>query len=123
MPETIISRPIGPTYGISVTSVQTVPLAVVQPRQNMMNYAEFINTNTTSSVCVTIAPLLANGTASTDTLVFPNATSASAAPNSFMLGPAMPTPRVVPVPANGFSVSAIAAAGTSTVFITPVGVM
>jgi hypothetical protein len=29
----------------------------------------------------------------------------------------------VPVPANGFSVSAVASAGTSSVFITPVSVM
>jgi hypothetical protein len=40
-----------------------------------------------------------------------------------MLGPAMKDPRVVPVPYNGFSVSAIVASGTSTVFVTPVSVM
>jgi hypothetical protein len=123
MPTSIITRPIGPTYIISATSVQSVPIGVRSSMNEPMNYAEFLNGNTTSSVCITVAPLPANGIATTAALVFPNATSQPTAPNSFMLGPAMKDPRVVPVPANGFSVSAIVASGTSTVFITPVSVM
>jgi hypothetical protein len=123
MPSTIITRPIGPTYGLSITSVQSVAIGVQPPVGETMNYAEFVNTNTTSSVCVTLAPLPRTGNPSTPALVFPNATSAASSPTSFMLGPAMQQPRVVPVPANGFSVSAIVASGTSTVFITPVSVM
>jgi hypothetical protein len=123
MPTSIITRPIGPTYLLSATTAQST-IGVRAVPGEPMNYAEFINTNTTSSVCVTIAPL-PRGTADpiTPALVFPNATSAPTSPPSFMLGPAMQHPRAIPVPANGFSVSAIVAAGTSTVFITPVSVM
>jgi len=124
MPQTIITRPIGPTYALSVTTAQTVPIGVVQTQGEPMNYAEFLGlpNSGTSGVCVTIAPL-PNPPAnpSTPPLVFPNATSAASAPPSFMLPPN--DSRVVPVPANGFSVSAIASSGTTAVFITPVSVM
>ena len=124
MPQTIITRPIGPTYALSVTTAQTVPIGVVHTKAEPMNYAEFLSlpANGTSGVCVTIAPLPAPpANPTTPTLVFPNATSAAAAPPSFMLPPY--DSRVVPVPANGFSVSAIASSGTTAVFITPVSVM
>jgi hypothetical protein len=121
MPTTFVTRPIGPTYFLSVTTVQTVPIGVRPTPQETMNYAEFSNSNTTA-VCVTIAPLPqppANPT--TPTMVFPNATSAATAPPCFMVQPE--GVRVVPVPANGFSVSAIGQAGTTSVYITPVAVM
>jgi hypothetical protein len=124
MPQTIITRPIGPTYGLSITTAQSVPIGVQRTQSEPMNYAEFMSlpANTSSGVCVTIAPL-PNPPAnpSTPTLVFPNATSAAAAPTSFMLQPN--ATRVVPVPRNGFSVSGIASSGTTAVFITPVSVM
>ena len=123
MPSTYITRPIGPTYALNVTLTQSTPIGVVPTVGEPMNYAEFLNINATSGVCVVIAPLPQSPiNPTTPTLVFPVA-GAPTIPNSFMLGPAMEAPRVVPVPANGFSVSAIVAAGTSSVFITPVSVM
>ena len=123
MPQTIITRPIGPTYFIAAGTGQSVPIGVLQTPGEPMNYAEFTNLaeTATTSVCVTIAPLPrppANPT--TPTLVFPNATSAATAPPSFMLR--NNEARVVPVPSNGFSVSVIGSAA-SNVFITPVSVM
>jgi hypothetical protein len=122
MPQTIITRPIGPSYIISATTASST-IAVRPVIAEPMNYAEFLSLsgNATSSVCVTLAPLRsATSAPSTPTLVFPNATSAATAPNSFMLR--NNDSRVVPVPANGFSVSVVSLS-TSTVFITPVSVM
>jgi hypothetical protein len=123
MPITIVARPIGPTYALSVANTQTVPIAVAMPVGETMNYAEFINTGSTT-VCVVIGPAPKGVAApTTPTLVFPVA-GAPTVPTSFILGPSMQEPRVVPVPANGFAVSAIgSAAGPATVFITPVSVM
>jgi hypothetical protein len=122
MPQTIITRPIGPSYTINATTASST-IAVRPVIAEPMNYAEFLSLagNATSSVCVTLAPLASSTSApSTPTLVFPNATSQATAPNSFMLR--NNDSRVVPVPANGFSVSVISSS-TSTVFITPVSVM
>jgi hypothetical protein len=119
MPQTIITRPIGPTYVIAATTASTT-IGVARVIAEPMNYAEFLSVsgNTTSTVCVTLAPL--TSPPSTPTLVFPNATSQPTAPATFMLR--NNDSRVVPVPANGFSVSVVQSA-TSTVFITPVSVM
>ena len=122
MPQTIITRPIGPTYVIAATTASTT-IAVRPVIAEPMNYAEFLSVsgNTTSTVCVTLAPLRSStSTPSTPTLVFPNATSQPTSPPTFMLR--NNDSRVVPVPANGFSVSVVQS-GTSTVFITPVSVM
>jgi hypothetical protein len=121
MPQTIVTRPIGPTYFLGVGTTQTIAIGVRPTPHEPMNYCEFTHT-TTTSVCVVMAPLPpppANPT--TPSLVFPNATSAATAPTSFII--TGNSSRVVPVPANGFSVSAIASAGTSSVFVTPVSVM
>ena len=121
MPQTLVTRPIGPVYFLSVTTVQTVPIGVRPTPHEPMNYCEFTHA-TTTSVCVTMAPLpLPPANPTTPSLVFPNATSAATAPTSFIISGN--SSRVVPVPANGFSVSAVASAGTSSVFITPVSVM
>ena len=122
MPTTFVTRPIGPTYALSVANTQTLALGVTQTGAEPMNYAEFINTGSTT-VCVVLSPTPASGVAFTPTLVFPVA-GVPTVPNSFILGPSMQTPRVVPVPDNAFGVSAIgSAAGPATVFITPVSVM
>ena len=121
MPQTIITRPIGPTYIISAGTASTT-IAVRPVIAEPMNYAEFVNATATTSICVTLAPLSSpTADPSTPRLVFPNATSAATAPPSFMLKGN--DARVVPVPANGFSVSAVGSAGTSNLFITPVSVM
>ena len=121
MPQTIITRPIGPVYFVSVGTAQSLPIAVRPTLNEPMNYAEFANSNTTA-VCVTIAPLpVGTANPATPTLIFPNATSAASAPPCFMVQPV--GIRVVPVPANGFSVSAVGAAGTTNLYITPVSVM
>lgn len=121
MPQTLVTRPIGPTYFLSVGTTQTIAIGVRPTPPEPMNYAEFVNSNTTA-VCVTIAPLPQPPTnPSTPTMVFPNATSAATAPPCFMVQPV--GARVVPVPANGFSVSAVGQAGTTNLYITPVAVM
>ncbi len=120
MPTSIVTRPTGPTYALSVANTQTLALGIPQSTNEPISYAEFLNASTTT-VCVVIAPLASP--AVTPTLAFPVA-GVPTVPNSFILGPSMQTPRVVPVPSNGFSVSAIgSAAGPALVFITPVSVM
>jgi len=121
MPQTLITRPIGPVYFVSVGTAQTVAIGVQPTAPEPMNYAEFTNSNTTA-VCVTIAPLPQQpANPVTPTLIFPNVTSAATAPPCFMVEPQ--GSRVVPVPANGFSVSAVGQAGTTNLYITPVSVM
>ena len=110
-------RPVGPTYALSVAATQTAAIAVATPVGDMGNYAEFLNTGATT-VCVVLAPFAA--TPATPTLVFPVAGTPTV-PNSFMLPPLMTMPRPVPVPSNGFCVSAIGSgAGPALVYITPV---
>lgn len=113
----VIINPCGPTYAISVAATQTAAIAVLPVQSQMVTVAEFLNPGATD-VCVVLAPYAA--TPATPVLVFPVAGTPTV-PNSFMLPHGMDQPRVVPVPSNGFCVSAIgSAAGPSIIYITPV---
>lgn len=117
---TIVTRPVGPTYALSVTASAHAAVAVLAIGNDTSNYAEFLNVGATD-VCVVLAPLPASGTPAVPTLVFP-VDGTPTVPNSFMLPHGMTAPRVVAVPGSGFSVGAIgSAAGPSIIYITPVG--
>jgi hypothetical protein len=116
MSTTISVKPAGPTYAISVANSQSTAIGVAPVQGDAIRFAEFYNSGATQ-VCVVTAPYAS--TAATPTLVFP-AAGTPTVPNSFMLPANMTQPRVVAVPANGFSVSAIgSAAGPSIIYITP----
>ena len=121
MATSIVTRPVGPTYAISVANTQTTAITVSPTGNDQCNYAEFTNPGATD-VCVVVAPFAA--TPATPALAFPVAGTPTV-PNSFMLPHGMTQPRIVAVPAGqggGFSVSAIgSAAGPSIIYITPVG--
>jgi hypothetical protein len=120
MTNTVANKPVGPTYAISVANTQSTAIGVVPTQGDSSRFAEFYNSGSTQ-VCVVVAPYA--GTAATPTLVFPVAGTPTV-PNSFMLPANMTQPRVVAVPANGFSVSAIgSAAGPSIIYITPLAAL
>jgi hypothetical protein len=115
MSYTIAHKPVGPTYALSVANTQHAAVAVAPVQGDISRFAEFVNLGATD-VCVVVAPYAA--TPATPTLVFP-VDGTPTVPNSFMLPHGMVTPRVVAIPANGFSVSAIgSAAGPSIIYIT-----
>lgn len=121
MATSVVTRPVGPTYAISVGATQTTAITVSPNLPEVSNYAEFTNPGATD-VCVVLAQFAA--TPATPALVFPVAGTPTV-PNSFMLPHGMTQPRIVAVPSGnggGFSVSAIgSAAGPSIIYITPVG--
>lgn len=53
--QTIVTRPVGQTYAISVTASASVPIAVSAFGNEQVNYAEFYNSGATQ-VCVTTGP-------------------------------------------------------------------
>lgn len=115
---TIVTRPVGPTYALSVTASAHAAVAVAPCGSDSSNYAEFTNPGSTD-VCVVVAPYAA--TPFVPALVFP-VDGTPTLPNSFMLPHGMIEPRVVAVPANGFCVGAIGSgAGPSIIYVTPVG--
>lgn len=117
MAQTLVTRPVGPTFALSVGSTQHVAVAIPAVQGETSNYAEFTNPGTTD-VCVVVVPLTTPPAA--PTLVFP-VDGTPTVPNSFILAHAMAEPRVVAVPSNGFCVSAIgSAAGPSVFFLTQV---
>lgn len=117
MTTSIVTRPAGPTYAISVANTQTTAITVSPSTNDQCTYAEFVNPGATD-VCVVVAPFAS--TPATPALVFPVAGTPTV-PNSFMLPHGMTQPRIIVVPSGGFSVSAIgSAAGPSIIYITPV---
>lgn len=115
---TIVTRPAGPTYALSVGAAQHAAVGVPASSNDQNNYAEFLNVGATD-ICVVVSPY--KSTAATPALAFP-VDGTPTVPNSFILPHGMTVPRTVQVPANGFCVSAIgSAAGPSIMYVTPVG--
>ena len=114
----IAMRPVGPTYALSVANTQHTSVSINPTGNDQCNFASFYNSGSTQ-VCVVTAP---NATPPlTPTLVFP-LDGAPTVPNSFILPASMTQDKIISVPANGFSVSAIAsAAGPAIIYVTPVG--
>jgi hypothetical protein len=85
-------------------------LTITPVGNDQINYCGFLNTNS-FPVAVTIAPTDAPAA------VMPTVGTPS---KSIVLGVAMPTPMVVAVPANQFSMTAIATgSNTGTIYVTP----
>lgn len=120
MTTSVVSRPCGPTYALSVTASQHAAVAVNPSVNEPSNWAEFLNRGATD-VCVVLGPY--SSSPATPPIVFP-VDGTPTVPNSFMLPAGMTQPRTVAVPAGqggGFSVSAIGSgAGPSIIYITPV---
>lgn len=112
MSQTIVTRPIGPTFALSVGAAQHAPVAIPPVQGETSNYAEFTNIGSTD-VCVVVTPFSA--VPSSPTLVFP-LDGVPTVPSSFLLPHGMTQPRVVAVPANGFCVSAIGSASGPSIF-------
>jgi hypothetical protein len=109
MANTSVFRVNGPTTVIAVTTTSSSALTVTPVGRDQINYAGLLNTNS-FPVAVTIAPL----SAAAATL------PSSGTTNSIVLGVAMPTPMVVAVPANSFSVTAICGGSNSgNIYVTP----
>lgn len=123
MSASIVIRPLGPTFAMSVANTQHASVAIPFPTSEICNFAAFTNPGATD-ICVMIMPLLAGGAAPTaSTLAFP-VDGTPTVPNSFIIPHGMTAPIILAVPnANGgFAVSAIgSAAGPSIMYINPVG--
>jgi len=110
MANTSVFRVNGPTTCIAVTSASSTALTVTPIGRDQINYAGLLNTNN-FPVAVTIAPTSAGAA------VLPTAGNTS---TSIVLGVAMPTPMVVAVPPNSFSITAISSgANTGNIYVTP----
>lgn len=120
MSATIVIRPAGQTYALSVANTQHAAVAILPTGTDQNNFCAFTNPGATD-ICIVIAPLPASGTPATPALVFP-VDGTPTVPNSFIIPHGMTGATVLSVPANGFSLSAIgSAAGPSIMYVTPVG--
>ena len=121
MAESIVHRPAGPTYALSVTNTQHAAVAVTNFSNDVVPYAAFTNPGSVA-VCVAVYQLSQTGGAQQPTLVFP-VDGTPTTITSFLLPPLMEVPIVLAVPTgnDGFSVTAIgAAAGPTIIYVTPV---
>ncbi len=110
MANTSVFRPIGPTSAVAVSSTSISALTITPVGNDQINYCGFLNTNS-FPVAVTIAPTDAPAA------VMPTVGTPS---KSIVLGVAMPSPMVVAVPANQFSMTAITTgSNTGTIYVTP----
>ena len=110
MANTSVFRPIGPTTAIGVSSTSSTAVTITPNGNDQINYCAFLNTNN-FPVAVTIAP------SSAAAAVLPTAGNTS---QSWVLGVSMTSPMVLAVPANSFSVTAIASgSNTGTIYVTP----
>jgi hypothetical protein len=108
MANTTVFRPVGPTYAASISSTSISALTITPIGNDQINYCGFLNTNN-FPVAVNIAP--------TDAAAAVLPTSGSPT-KTIVLGISMPSPMVVAVPPNSFSVTAIGTS-TGTIYITP----
>jgi hypothetical protein len=112
MSNTVVIRPLGKTYALSVTASATTSLQIANPSNDQINYASFLNTGD-ATVAIEISSL---GTAPAATL------PVSGTPGSFVLAPKMTLPVVLATPNTPFTLTAIgSAAGPSLVYVTVVG--
>lgn len=112
MSNTVVIRPLGKTYALSVTASATSSLQIANPSNDQINFASFINTGA-AAVAVEISSL---GTAPAATL------PVAGTPGSFVLPPLMTLPIVLAVPNTPFTLTAIgSAAGPSLLYVTVVG--
>lgn len=110
MANTTVFRPIGPTYAANISSTSISALTITPVGNDQINYCGFLNTNS-FPVAINIAPTSASAA------VMPTSGSPT---KTIVLGVSMPSPMVVAVPPNSFSVTAIASgASTGTIYITP----
>jgi len=110
MANTTVFRPVGPTYAANISSTSISALTIDPIGNDQINYCGFLNTNS-FPVAVTIAPTSAAAS------VMPTSGSPT---KTIVLGVAMPSPMVVAVPPNEFSVTAITTgSNTGTIYITP----
>lgn len=116
MSATIVIRPLGPTYRMTVTSVAHSPISIIPSSNDNCNYAAFTNTGA-NDVIVTISQLSKTPIVP----VFP-LDGTPTTTDSFLIPHGMTGASVLAVPANGFNLAAIAlGAGTTEMYITPVG--
>ena len=109
MANTNVFRVNGPTTVVAVTTTASSALTVTPVGRDQINYAGLLNTNN-FPVAVTIAPL----SAAAATL------PSSGTTNSIVLGISMPSPMVVAVPPNQFSITAVCGGSNSgTIYVTP----
>jgi len=109
MANTNVFRVNGPTTVVAVTTTASSALTVTPIGRDQINYAGLLNTNN-FPVAVTIAPL----SAAAATL------PSSGTTNSIVLGISMPSPMVVAVPPNQFSITAVCGGSNSgTIYVTP----
>lgn len=109
MANTNVFRVNGPTTVIAVTTTASSALTVTPIGNDQINYAGLLNTNN-FPVAVTIAPL----SAAAATLPSSGTTS------SIVLGVSMPSPMVVAVPPNQFSITAVCGGSNAgTIYVTP----
>ena len=110
MANTSVFRPVGPTTAIGVSSTSSTAVTITPNGNDQINYCGFLNTNS-FPIAITVTP------SSAPAAVLPTAGNTS---QSWVLGVAMPTPMVIAVPANSFSVTAIASgSNTGTIYVTP----
>jgi hypothetical protein len=120
MSATIVIRPTGPTYALSVANTLHASVAILPTGNDQINFCAFTNTGSTD-ICVNIAPIPSTGIPTNPTLAFP-VDGTPTVPNSFLIPHGMTGASVLAVPPNGFSLSAIgSAAGPSIMYVTPVG--
>ena len=118
MSATIVIRPVGPTYALSVAATKHADVAITPSCQDQWNYLAVTNVGTTD-VCV----VLSQGGVATPSVVFP-VDGTPTVPNSFVIPHGMSGATVLAAPTNGMgcNISAIGSgAGPSIIYVTPVG--
>jgi len=118
MSATIVIRPIGPTYALSVAATQHADVTISAKGNDQLNYVALTNVGSTD-ICV----VFSQGGIATPAVVFP-VDGTPTVPNSFLIPHGMTGATVVAVPVigNQTTISAIgSAAGPSILYVTPVG--
>lgn len=119
MSQSIVIRPAGQTFALSVTGSQTADVNVTTSVNEQANYASCINSGAVD-VFITFGPSSPTAT-TTPRITVPAAGAPSGGICHILKAGGVGGPILIGVPANGFNVSAIGAgAGPSTVFVTPV---
>jgi len=118
MSATIVIRPIGPTYALSVAATQHANVSIVPTGNEQFNYCAFTNIGATDICVAFTAPGATN-----PTLVFP-VDGTPTTINSFLIPHGMTGATVIAIPNYGnagFGLTAIgSAAGPSIMYVTPV---
>ena len=115
MANTAVLRVVGQTQSIAVSTSSSTSVFITPTNNDQANYAAFLNTGT-NPVAVVVSPA-----ASAPAAVFPVTSTLG----GFVLPASMTQPVVLAVPysnpGGGFSVTAITATGSSTLYVTAIG--